>query len=202
MTPRFLTVADVDAAMQLSTAAGWNQTPEDWRRIIALEPEGCFGIDVDGQLVATATLLCFGQDLAWVGMVLTHRDHQRKGLARTLMRAAIDTARRRGVRCIKLDATDQGRPLYSSLGFVDEQPIERWRTESIPLADARGSESVALSRDREGAVGIPQALDRTAFNYRGCGSWVKGLPNPERACRPCHAPPVRLKRSCHARGLC
>lgn len=123
---RLLTVADVPKALALSTAAGWNQTAEDWQRVIELEPRGCFGIDHEGELVGTTTLLCFGVELAWVGMVLTRKDQQRKGHARRLVTAALDEARGRGVRCVKLDATDQGRPLYANLGFIDEQPIERW----------------------------------------------------------------------------
>jgi hypothetical protein len=35
-------------------------------------------------------------------------------------------AHEREVRTIKLDATDQGQPLYRSLGFRDEQAVERW----------------------------------------------------------------------------
>ena len=127
MTPRLLRPADVPAAFDLSTAAGWNQTAEDWRRMIELEPDACFGIDCDGRLVATTTLLCYGTDLAWLGMVLTHHDYQRRGFARRLVGAAVDEARGRGVRCVKLDATDHGHDLYASFGFVDEQPIERWR---------------------------------------------------------------------------
>jgi GNAT superfamily N-acetyltransferase len=123
---RLLTPADVPQALELSAAAGWNQTREDWNRMIELEPFGCFGIEADDRLVATATLLTYGRDMAWIGMVLTHADYQRRGYARLLVTAALELAAARGIPCTKLDATDQGRPLYTSLGFEDEQPIERW----------------------------------------------------------------------------
>lgn len=152
MHPRLLTAADVEAALELSTAAGWNQTAADWRRLIELEPHGCFGLDCDGRLAATATMLCFEKALAWIGMVLTHRDYLRRGFARALMGAAIDEARARGIRTLKLDATDQGRPLYASLGFIDEQPVERWSSPGgIALANSDPVE------------GIPWELDREAF---------------------------------------
>jgi hypothetical protein len=35
-------------------APGWNQTEEDWRNLLALEPEGCFAIEREGKVVATA----------------------------------------------------------------------------------------------------------------------------------------------------
>lgn len=123
---RLLTEADIPQACELSAAAGWNQTPADWERMLALEPFGCFGVEVDERLVATTTLLTYGRDMAWIGMVLTHADYQRRGFARLLVTAALELAGARGIRCVKLDATDQGRPLYASLGFEDEQPIERW----------------------------------------------------------------------------
>jgi GNAT superfamily N-acetyltransferase len=123
---RLLTTADVPAALELSAAAGWNQTPADWERMIGLEPSGCFGVQEDGRLVATTTLLTYGRELAWVGMVLTHSEYQRRGYAGQLVTAALELAAARGVRCVKLDATDQGQPLYARLGFEEEQPIERW----------------------------------------------------------------------------
>ena len=165
---RLLTPGDVAAALELSTAAGWNQTAEDWARMIRLEPEGCFGIDRDGRLVATATLLCFGTELAWVGMVLTHREYQRRGFARRLMSAALDTARSRDVLCVKLDATDQGHALYESFGFVDEQPIERWHRDPQPFEP-----EPAATGD------VPHALDREAFG--ACRSrFIHALPAPAR----------------------
>jgi predicted GNAT family acetyltransferase len=60
--------------------AGWNQTPEDWRRLIELEPFGCFGFVADERLVATTTLLTYHSDMAWIGMVLTHSDYRRRGV--------------------------------------------------------------------------------------------------------------------------
>ena len=153
MTPRLLRIEDVPATMELSTAAGWNQTAEDWRRMIELEPHGCFGVDCDGRLVATTTLICYGTDLAWLGMVLTHRDYQRRGLARRLVAAAVDEARGRQMRCIKLDATDQGHDLYASFGFIDEQPIERWK------ADIQVGQAPSLRR----ALSPPPELDHQAF---------------------------------------
>ncbi len=151
MKVRLLSTADVPATLALSSAAGWNQTAADWLRMIELEPEACFGMEVGDEVVATTTLLCYGTDLAWVGMVLTRPDHQRRGYARQLVSAALDVARGRGIACVKLDATDQGRPVYESLGFAGEQPIERWRRE----------EGVGGTGGETGP--IPMQLDLEAF---------------------------------------
>jgi hypothetical protein len=40
------------------------------------------------------------------------------------MEEVIAIAERRGIHTLKLDATDDGRPLYESLGFVVEKIVE------------------------------------------------------------------------------
>ena len=143
----------VPAAMRLNNAAGWNQTEQDWERVISIEPEGCFGLLVDGLLVSTATTVCYGGELAWIGMVLTDAACRGRGYARRLMECSMDFARRRGAAWIKLDATDMGRPLYLKLGFVDEAPAERWVGRAP--ADAASVELPPYLPDA--------ALDREAF---------------------------------------
>ena len=132
---RTLSIPDVPQALELSLAAGWNQTMRDWQRVLLLEPEGCFCFEMDGRVVATTTAVCYEGRVAWIGMVLTHPDFRRMGLARQLMEHALRSLRSRGIIGAKLDATEQGRPLYAALGFADECVVERWRhplTPSIP----------------------------------------------------------------------
>jgi GNAT superfamily N-acetyltransferase len=123
---RLITADDIPSAWELSTAAGWNQTSNDWRKLIELDPKSCFGLECEGRLVATTTLVCYGRRLAWVGMVLTRAGFQRRGFARTLVARALEFADSRGIGTVKLDATAQGQPLYESLGFVPEQEVQRW----------------------------------------------------------------------------
>ena len=123
---RLLNVSDIPAAVQLSAEAGWNQTGEDWRTLIVLAPEGCLAIEVDGELAATTTLLCYGRRLAWIGMVLTKLQHRGRGFARRLLTQALAQADQMGIETVKLDATDQGKPIYEKLGFRSEQAVERW----------------------------------------------------------------------------
>ena len=129
--------SDVPSAMELSTAANWNQMPEDWCRIMQLSSEGCRCIEDAGKIVATATLLPYGTRLAWIGMVLTRPEYRRQGLARRLMEDAIVAAERRGIQTLKLDATDEGRPLYENLGFVVEKTVERWGRDGGELVPAK-----------------------------------------------------------------
>ena len=59
-------------------------------------------------------------------MVLTLPEFRRHGLARLLMRQAVEFAERRCVRSIGLDATEMGISLYREFGFEPAAPVERW----------------------------------------------------------------------------
>lgn len=113
--------------MELSRRAGWNQTTADWERTLTLCPESAFGIEEDGHVVSTTTAIRYANDLAWIGMVLTHPEHRGKGNAKKLMDHTLKHVAATGTRWVKLDATAEGRPLYQKFGFVDECPVERWK---------------------------------------------------------------------------
>lgn len=160
---RVLGERDIPAALGLCRHAGWNQTAEDWRLLLALWPDGCLGIDCNGELAATTTLAVHCAGLGWVGMVLTHPEHRRRGLARRLVAHALELAERWGVRTLKLDATDQGRPLYAQMGFRDEGPIERW---AGTIRGCRGGEGpVDFELDRR-AFGVDRSRTLEALAAR------------------------------------
>jgi GNAT superfamily N-acetyltransferase len=169
---RLLEAPDIPAVMELNRAAGWNQTEADWLRLLELEPEGCFGLWCGGRIAATATAVCYGTRLAWIGMVLTHPDFRRRGFARVLTERAIAYAESR-VEWIKLDATDMGRPLYLALGFEDEAPIERWRAVLPAAGDPGALEPFRLDGELDGEA---FGADRSAL--------LLNLARQEAACAP------------------
>ena len=122
---RLLSESDIPAAMRLKEAAGWNQTEDDWRRLISLEPAGCFAAIRNHELVGTTTTTTYKDQLAWVGMVLVDPQNRRQGIATRLMETALDYLRGR-VATVKLDATAQGKPVYERFGFEVESLVERW----------------------------------------------------------------------------
>ena len=165
---RTMMASDVTSAMELSVAANWNQTEVDWRRVMQLSPHGCRCIEDAGRVVATASLLPYGTRLAWIGMVLTRPEYRRRGLAKRLMEDAIASAERGGIRTLKLDATDEGRPLYESLGFVVEQTVERWgsngRVSSVAKEVAAPGRIIALDSSQSSKISDDLlAQDEEAF---------------------------------------
>lgn len=122
--------SDVPLGLELCRIAGWNQVEADWRRLMRLQHDGVFVAEDGGRACGTASAICYGDRIGWIGMILVHPEFRGKGIGSLLMRACIDFLRGRKVKAIKLDATDDGRPVYVKLGFVDERPIWRFAGEA------------------------------------------------------------------------
>lgn len=149
---RLMTPADIPLGMRLKEIAGWNQTDADWRRHLALEPEGCFVASSDGTPAATLATTVFGGDAssdkiathssAWIAMVLTDPDFRRRGLANALLERSLEYCDERGATTVWLDATEMGRPVYEKLGFATTFGLTRWR--GTPRADAMPTSEIAI----------------------------------------------------------
>lgn len=169
-----LSPVDVPAAQQLVEAAGWNQLPQDWLRLLHREPQGCFKATADGQLVGTVTTICYGTALAWIGMMLVHPTARRQGIGKQLMHAAIGVLQSRGIRAIGLDATPAGRPLYEQLGFSVAAEWQRWKR-TAASATVQVTTSAAQSDTLNPAHHTPlRQLDTQAWGVERW-SWIESL---------------------------
>ena len=162
-----LGATDIAASLELSAFAGWNQTSEDWRMLLRLAPQGCFGLKVQGRLVATTTLICYGKQLGWIGMVLTHPEFRGRGFARRLLEHVLQRADAAGIRTLKLDATDQGKPLYEKYRFRSEQAVERWGGECAEVEAAGSADLEAMSVLDNKAFGVDRSVLLQALASRG-----------------------------------
>lgn len=152
---------DLGRALRLSGLAGWNQTALDWQ---AFARHGTLRMRDDGgeALAATVATLPFGP-VSWISMVLVRPDLRRQGLATGMMRWALRSLR--GTTCVALDATDDGRQVYSRMGFRDAWRFSRWQ---VPRLPATPGARVMTDADWPGVV----ALDAAAF---GAGrDWLLG----------------------------
>jgi len=127
LTIRLATPSDIPQALALSRGAGWNQLASDWQTLMRLSPDGCFALECDSRLAATTTVVCYGRQLAWIGMVLTAPEFRRQGFAGLLLRKALALVKERGIASVQLDATEAGVGLYQRLGFREVCRIERWQ---------------------------------------------------------------------------
>jgi GNAT superfamily N-acetyltransferase len=127
---RRLHASDIPVADEIRSREGWNQTVTDWTRLIEHQRDGCFAAILENQLVGAVSTTVHNGEVAWIGMMLVHRDFRRQGIGRRLMQAALDYLDALNVPCIKLDATPAGRPVYLKLGFREESSLNRWSRET------------------------------------------------------------------------
>jgi predicted N-acetyltransferase YhbS len=163
LTIRLMTSDDIPAGQRLREQAGWNQTADDWQRLLAWEPDGCFVVELDGTVVASATTTVYGPELAFIGMVLVDVEHRRQGVGGALFRHAMAYLDGRGVATIGLDSTPAAEMMYDRFGYREVYRLERWigplpdlppgeartlRPEDLPAVIAFDADAFGLDRGR------------------------------------------------------
>ena len=145
---RLMTADDLPLGMRLKSQAGWNQTEADWRRFLAMQPQGCLVAEADGVAVATTVLTAF-DTVAWISMVLVEERSRGRGVGKALMKRAVDLAKQLGCKTIRLDATPLGRPLYESLGFAPQYELTRYAGLAGPVGSSSAFQAVRVARSED-----------------------------------------------------
>lgn len=157
---RKMTADDVESAMNLSSAEGWNQTANDWRFFISLPQNICLAVEYQKKIIATATAVNYAEKISWIGMVLVQKDFRGRGISRLLLNEVFQNLG--GKPSVKLDATPQGKKVYRSLGFVEEYQIARMICERVTDFRMEKREIVPKLAGPEDLPGIV-ALDALTF---------------------------------------
>jgi GNAT superfamily N-acetyltransferase len=162
-----LGVGDARAGLALSAEAGWNQNEADWR--FFLSKGVVFGLREGDRLVATAALLPYSANNAWISMVLVTPNWRRRGVATQLVDACLSAATRRGL-TPWLDATPAGASVYGPLGFTPVLQLRRLRLEkpaeirTAPPFSIGGTETL-IARDAS-AMGFDRSTLLSEFGSR------------------------------------
>ncbi|HEY1167451.1 MAG TPA: GNAT family N-acetyltransferase [Candidatus Limnocylindrales bacterium] len=111
-----MTMADIDAAVELARAQGWR----DRRRFyeFVLRTSTCQPLvgDVDGRLMATGLATASGP-IGWLGAIVVAEEFRGRGVGRTMTEELCRRLRAAGCVTLSLVATDAGRRLYERMGF-------------------------------------------------------------------------------------
>ena len=133
---------DASGGLALSSEAHWNQNEADWR--FFLTEATVFGVrDNQRRLIATAALLPYPLDNAWISMVLVTASWRRRGLATKLLDACLAAAANQGL-TTWLDATPAGATVYGSLGFTPTLQLRRLRLDHAISTKAEASPSLSF----------------------------------------------------------
>ncbi len=129
---------------------------------------------VDGEPVGICKLAIRG-DRGWISGIGIAVPHRGKGLGETLLRAAIDEARSRGVRELWLEVLTPNEPairLYEKLGFRTVRELEVWTLAELAPGDGTAqpvpSEQAQARIRRERTEREPwQRADESVAHYEG-----------------------------------
>lgn len=110
---RDMTTDDIHDVADLCFEQQWPHREEDLEKLLAIG-SGLVA-EVDRKPCGTIMAWRFGESFAMIGVIIVARAQQGRGLGRELASAMLK--RLDGVTVI-LNATDEGLPLYSKLGFV------------------------------------------------------------------------------------
>ncbi|MCS0632501.1 GNAT family N-acetyltransferase [Telluria mixta] len=104
---------DISAAHALSQAVRWPHRTEDWQFVLRVGTG--YVAEQEGTVIGTGLCWKQGDGHASLGMIIVSPDHQGKGIGRELMRLVLEEL---GDRCVLLNATAAGQPLYERMGFA------------------------------------------------------------------------------------
>jgi ribosomal protein S18 acetylase RimI-like enzyme len=175
-TPRveIATAKDIAALGELRLRTGWYASTEllgalvTWEhacvlliRARAVDP----GSSHPDEIIASTSAIAAGQ-VGVIGNVVVDAEFRRRGLARITTSTALEWLRGRQVSTVLLDATSDGRPLYTQLGFL---PVGRsWYTRTrLDMLDRRqlvelaGATRAETHPQRD--LILTSELDRRAF---------------------------------------
>lgn len=114
-----------------------------------------------------------------IANVAVHPEFRRRGIARSLMEAALKRARQRGAKTVLLqvDAENEGaRHLYASLGFIEERVFTRWQwypTYTAVIPARRNSAPDITLRSRHEWKAIQNLAEEIRPNSCGGLGWLR-----------------------------
>jgi GNAT superfamily N-acetyltransferase len=157
---RSIQLEDIENCMLLSDAEGWNQTKDDWKRLVENPLNMSLLAEIENQIIGSAIAMNYSNEVVWIGMVLVNKAFRGKGISKMLLSDLLNQLH--SCRSVKLDATPAGRPVYEKYGFYDEYIIHRMTNLSMEICQSIKSDIKAepiLSSD------IPEviALDGLFF---------------------------------------
>lgn len=119
-SPSWTDVAELNEAAYYGSAAGTYFGPA-----LASFAGRAYVARLDGRPASCLAIVDAGDD-AYVALVATRPEAQRRGLAGELLRHALREARERDLATTTLEATRAGAPVYGRLGYRDLGVVEMW----------------------------------------------------------------------------
>lgn len=132
--------ADLRGQMAIEHGKNWDADHPGWKnrfveyfaRRMETGISQCFAAYDDGRMVAHAFVSLTedyhkhvrGVQAGRINAVYVHPDYRRRGIGRKLMDECLSWLKQQGCAVARLNSSDQGRPLYESIGFKTRNEME------------------------------------------------------------------------------
>ncbi len=151
---------DIAGCIALSAEAGWNQTPDDWA--LFFDQGTVFGmLGPDGHPVASGAILPYGDEFAWISMVLVTAARRCARIGTRILKMCCTQLTQRGLVAV-LDATPAGEQVYRPLGFEPLFGLARWQGAGA----GRAGTPAGIRPMRQEDLTAVAAIDAGAFGAR------------------------------------
>jgi predicted GNAT family N-acyltransferase len=168
-----LNESDIPSLIKLSQSVEWDYDVAEIQTV--LNSGVIYGHkNKQGDLVSSAAILSYGNDLASIGMVIVHKDYRGYGLGKELIRLCLKTVPENMP--IMLISTEQGKGLYKSFGFKEVSYVHKYLCENLNhltnlyTADKR-YKIVPYKQDH-----FPQLAIRSSHSFRNSAFDIKKPP--------------------------
>jgi len=108
--------SDFDFAARLSNMENWDNSSDDFRRTLRVQPGGSFVATEKKRRVGIVTTISYGR-LGWIGNLVVSKQYRRLGVGSWLVKHAILHLRKKGAKTIGLFSYKRNLPFYQRLGF-------------------------------------------------------------------------------------
>lgn len=119
-TYRPLSRAELDVVLDWASAEGWNPGLNDAEAFWAADPEGFYGVELEGELVGSKAIVSYAGELGFKGLFIVKPEHRHKGLGAPFWHWAVQhlRARLKPEVSISLDGVFAMQAFYAKGGFV------------------------------------------------------------------------------------
>jgi GNAT superfamily N-acetyltransferase len=131
---RAMSRADLERAVDWAAAEGWNPGLNDAEAFYAADPGGFFAGVLDGEMVASISLVAYDARFSFLGLYIVQQPHRGKGLGLKLWQEALA---RHGTPLVGLDGVVAQQENYKKSGFQLAYRNVRYRGAVAGKASAR-----------------------------------------------------------------
>lgn len=157
---RTLSRAELDTIVDWAAAEGWNPGLEDAEAYWAADPEGFAGVERQGELIASGSMVSYDGAYGFIGFFIVRPELRGQGIGRRIWKELCDrmTARLRPGAAIGIDGVFEMQDFYAATGF--ELSHRNLRMQGVGASGDAGDALVAL---RELPFGDLVTFDRFHF---------------------------------------